>query len=303
MTAELIQTGSEYIIGASSGGAGLRVVCADVQQRNWSRVAKGFIVTPGQSPVACFIKQYIGKDGTVHADHWGYEQEGVERAASILKEVACVPKLLTRDASRLLNVFEYFEMVSLDQLLRSDAAAFDRCIDSVLHRMDQVLSALLAAPARCDITDLKSKARNYGHLGVAVNFKGFEIRNAGVPRSVSSSVSAADLVLFDFVRPYLAPVEEAAAKLFVSVGMLNWGSPLGRFAAGPDTALLARAESILRPWLDRDAVDAELELQQKFRNSELKGAQGIEVFLKWLGVAVFGRYYFAKLRAWCAKNV
>lgn len=303
MTAELIQAGSEYVIRASPAGADVRLVCAEVHQRNWSRVAKGFLVTPGQSPVACFIKQYIGKDGAMHADHWDYEREGVERAASILKEVVSVPKLLIHDELRVLNVFEYFEIVSLDQLLRTDATAFNRCIDSVLRRMDQVLAALLAAPASCDITGLKSKARKYGHLGVAVNFKGFEIRNAGVPQSVSSSVSADDLVLFDFVRPYLAPVEEAAAKLFVSVGMLNWGSPLGRFAAGPDTALLARAESILRPWLDRDAVDAELELQQKFRNSELKGSQGIEVFLKWLGVAVFGRYYFAKLRAWCVKNV
>jgi hypothetical protein len=169
--------------------------------------------------------------------------------------------------------------------------------------MEQVLVALLRAPEKHDVSGLKSKQRSYGRLGVAVNFKGFEIRNAGMPRSAGADVSADDLVLFDFVRPYLAPIEEAAAKLFVSVGMLNWGNPLRRFIKGPDTTLLARAADILRPWLDREAIAAELDLQEKFRFVELRGARSHEVFLKWLGVMTFGRSYFAKLRAWCAKNI
>ncbi len=304
MAIELIQAGGEYIIEAKPGaGAPQRLVCADVHQRNWSRVANGTLAKGDGRVVACFVKQYVGKDGFEHADHWEYEREGVEYAADILGQIVHVPKLLLRDKQLVLNVFEHFDIVSIDQLLRSDPAAFNRCIDSVLQRMEQVLVALLRAPEKHAVSGLKSKQRSYGRLGVAVNFKGFEIRNAGMPRSAGTPVSAEDLVLFDFVRPYLAPVEEAAAKLFVSVGMLNWGNPLRRFISGPDTALLARAANILRPWLDREAIAAELDLQEKFRNAELKGARDLEVFLKWLGVMAFGRYYFVKLRAWCAKNI
>jgi hypothetical protein len=301
---ELIQAGGEYIIEAGpGGGTALRLVCADVHQRNWSRVANGTLANGDGRVVACFVKQYVGKDGFVHADHWEYEREGVEYAADILGQIVRVPKLLLRDKRLVLNVFEYFEIVSIDQLLRSDPAALNRSIDFVLQRMEQVLVALLSAPEKHDVSGLKSKQRGYGRLGVAVNFKGFEIRNAGMPCSAGTGVSAGELVLFDFVRPYLAPIEEAAAKLFVSVGMLNWGNPISRFIKGPDTALLARAADILRPWLDRGAIAAELDLQEKFRNAELKGARDLEVFLKWLGVMAFGRYYFARLRAWCAKNI
>ena len=301
---ELIQAGGEYIIEAGPGdGASLRLVCSDVHQRNWSRVAKGTLTNGDGRVVACFVKQYVGKDGSVHADHWEYEHEGVEYAGNILGQIVHVPKLLLRDQQRVLNIFDYFEIVSIDQLLRSDPAAFNSCIDSVLQRMEQVLVALLNAPDKHDVSGLKGKQRGYGRIGVAVNFKGFEIRNAGIPCSAGTRASAEELVLFDFVRPYLAPVEEAAAKLFVSVGMLNWGNPVRRFINGPDTELLARAADILRPWLDREAIAAELDLQEKFRSAELKGARSHEVFLKWLGVMAFGRYYFAKLRTWCAKNI
>ncbi len=304
MAIELIQAGGVYVIGTEPGDVtATRLLCSGVQQRNWSRVAKGTLLSGDGRSVACFVKQYVGKDGSVHADHWEYEYEGVDYAAGILEQVVHVPKLLVRNQQLMLNIFEYFEIVSIDQLLRSDPAAFNGCIDSVLQRMEQVLVALLSAPDKYDVGGLKSKQRSYGNLGLAVNFKGFDIRNVGVSVAVDNHVVAEELVLFDFVRPYLAPVEEAAAKLFVSVGMLNWGNPIRRFISGPDTLLLASAADILRPWLDRDAICAELDLQEKFRNAELKGARSLEVFLKWLGVAALGRYYFAKLRAWCAQNI
>ena len=151
--------------------------------------------------------------------------------------------------------------------------------------------------------DLPLKERDYGTGRLAVNFKGFEIRNAGVGPDVAGEVGPGDLVLFDFVRPYLAPIEEAAAKLFVSIGLLNWGSPVGRFLRGPDQQLLADAMNILSPWIDSAAVNAELSLQERFRTGEFKGAGGIEVMLKRIGVDMIGRWYLRRLRSWCEANL
>ena len=138
-----------------------------------------------------------------------------------------------------MNVFDYKNIVSMDVLLREDPAAFDRCFMLVVERMVAVLEAL-RKPKTHDVS-LPIKERPYGGLRTAVNFKGFEIRNIGLARTIDGRVDPSDIVIFDCVRPYLAPIEEAAAKLIVSIGLLNWGMPLSRFARGPNTELMHAA--------------------------------------------------------------
>jgi len=305
MASALIQPNGEYDVFpvGDDGGEPVRLRCLDVAQRNWSRVGKGEFIASQDGERYCFIKQYLDKAGNSHPDHWEYEKDGALIAAAVLQGVVHVPVLKYRNSDLLLNVFEYVEVLSVDELLRADPPAFERCITVVIERMAASLEALQKAGPQVPAGSLNIKQRSYGGLNNAMNFKGFEIRNAGVPTHATQDIGPADLVLFDFVRPYLAPVEEAAAKVFVSIGLLNWGSPLSRFVRGPDNSLLARALPILGPWLDAQAIAAELDLQEGFRLGELKGAGNVELAMKRLGTAFLGKRYLRKLRRWCELNI
>jgi len=136
-----------------------------------------------------------------------------------------------------------------------------------------------------------------------VNFKGFDIRNMAVRKLDNNGYSWERMVMFDFGKPYLAPVEEAAAKLFVSIGLLNWGRPVSRFAMGPDEALLEKVLPGFRPFLDIKAVRAELQLQTGFRSREFHGSGGLERNLKRWGVGLLGKRYLSRLARWCYKHI
>jgi hypothetical protein len=299
----LIQVGQTYAVDPVNGGESLSIRCLDVEQRNWSRVGTAEYTDQHGNAQRCFVKQYLDKAAEQHADHWDYERDGAVVARQLLGKVVHVPAILFRNNELLLNIFEFSEVISIDILLRNDATVFDEIIVSVLGRMADVLTALKNPPPDFDADSLTIKQRTYGGHSTAVNFKGFEIRNTGIVPGAGTDLKASDLVLFDFVRPYMAPIEEAAAKLFVSIGLLNWGSPLSRFIKGPDKNLLTEAARILGPWLDAEAISAELDLQEKFRTAEFKGAGGLEVFLKRLGVDLLGKLYLRNLRRWCRGNI
>ena len=303
VTDKAIQVGQGYAVFPLAGDEPALVVrCLDLVQRNWSRVGPGELRFSDGTTQPCFIKQYLDRTGDWQSDHWEYEQDGAIAASELLATVARVPRLIAQEQKLLLNIFEFAEVVSLDVLLRADQPAFDRCVEGAVRQMAEVLGAMQNPPATFDMAALPQKPRDFG-TAQAVNFKGFEIRNAGVPPDLAGVSGPDDLVLFDFVRPYAAPIEEAAAKLFISIGLLNWGSPLGRFLRGPDKRLLAMAAGILEPWLDRRAIGAELELQKRFRTGEFKGTGGLEVVLKRLGVDLIGRKYLHQLASWCKANI
>lgn len=281
-------------------GQTMQLRCGDVTQRNWSRITHAASV---QGDETYFVKQYIDKAGTAHPDHFQYEKEGALLASQALSAAVHVPALKYRDETSLLNVFEFTNIVSIDVLLRTDPSAFERCFASVVCRMAEVLAAMQVAGQSLQDAGIPIKRRDFGGPADSLNFKGFEIRNAGVPPDAPAEIGSADLVLFDFVRPYLAPVEEAAAKLFVSIGLLNWGSPVSRFMKGPDTELLAMSRPLLERWLDGDAIAAELDLQERFRMAELKSGGGMEKMLKLAGLTVLGKKYLHDLRVWCSENI
>jgi hypothetical protein len=296
-----IQSGQEISVQSLSGDSppvDLRI--GAIEQRNWSRVAVAEATETGKK---YFVKQYLERAGTGHPDHWEYEKDGALLAAQALDGVAHVPTLMFRDEASILNVFEYASIVSIDVLLRKDPVAFERSFLSVVRRMAQTLEALQAEGKRLQGTGITTKRRDYGGSPDALTFKGFEIRNVGISPEAPAEVHAADLVLFDFVRPYLAPPEEAAAKLFVSIGMLNWGSPVSRFMKGPDPKLLALSYPLLKPWLDKRAIAAEIDLQERFRMVELKSGGNLEKVLKRIAMSVLGRKYLHEVRSWCHKKI
>ena len=303
MSNVLIQVGQVYVVNPVNGSASVSIRCLDVDQRNWSRVGTAEYTDEHGNTQRCFVKQYLDKAAGRHADHWGYERDGATVARELLKKLVHVPEIIFRNDELLINVFEFCELTSIDVLLRNDPVAFNEIIGPVLGRMAEVLTVLKNPSADFDVRSLTTKQRVYGSSSTAVNFKGFEIRNTGISPGAGVDMKPGDLVLFDFVRPYMAPIEEAAAKLFVSVGLLNWGSPLSRFIKGPDKSLLSEAAITLAPWLDGAAIYAELDLQEKFRTAEFKGAGGIEVFLKRLGIDLLGKLYLRRLRRWCRENI
>ena len=280
----------------------MEVRCTEVEQRNWSRTGRAEVLrregTDGTSSV--FLKQYVDRSGRWHRNLWKFEQLGEAVAQSALKGVVEVPALLGADAELVVNAFQYRELIPMDRLLRQRPAEFRRGFEAVLEKMVEVLQAM-GAGKDPGLGGLPTKHRQYGGPNTAVSFKGLDFRNVGLGGQTPGSLD--EVVMFDFGRPYYAPVEEGAAKLLVSIGLLNWGRPMRRFLGGPDEALLAVARSHLEPFLDGDAVRAELQLQVSFRTTEVRASGAVENSLKSLGVRTVGRRYFRKLERWCAKHL
>jgi hypothetical protein len=280
----------------------LKVDCLDVTQRNWSRVATGLTQDPSTGQSAVFLKQYVDRTGAWNEKLWAYERAGVEIAETTLGRYIGIPKLVASDHTLLINAFEHAEILSMDELLRADSAAFARAYPVALECMLGVLQQL-QNPALAEPYRLPKKARDYGDGTLCLNFKGFELRNMGMKTTIAGIPEPEDFYLFDFGRPYLAPIQEAAAKLFISVGLLNWGRPLSRFNKGPDFALLELARLRLSPYLDRKAIEAELRLQRSFRFAEIRGKGSIERKIKQLAISTLGRYYFHHLEDWCRSSI
>lgn len=305
LTSDQIEPGHAYSVeNALTPGNRLQLECIDVVQRNWSRVGPGRLaVSPESAQRRVFVKQNIDKGGSRQPEHWKHEQTGAAIAAKLLADIVQVPALSHQNEQLLINVFEYVDLITLDELLRIDPVSFDKHIEPVTSRLVRVLEAMSAPTMTSLVDSLPVKKRTYGGPSTAVNFKGFEIRNTGFARAEDGVIKPDNLVAFDFVRPYLAPVEEAAAKLFVSIGLLNWGKPLDRFARGPDLSLLERVLPILRPYLDGRAIQAELELQARFRTHEFQGSGALERMFKQLGIDMLGKRYLRKLEHWCERNI
>jgi len=292
----LLEVGGAYPLSdpAAAQGAPAEIVCTEVVQRNWSRVGIGVAPDGGER---FFLKQSIDRRGGWHERLWRYEHEGTRLAERLLEGVVRVPGVVAADRQLLLNLFELEQLETPDELLRRDADRFRGLFQPALEGMLAVIGALSRPPAEL-VRELPRKQRDYGGPSTAVCFKGFEIRNCGFPAD-----TAAGLVLFDFGRPYLAPPQELAAKLLVSVGLLNWGRPLARFVRGPDLELLAGARARLEALLDPGAVRAELALQREFRTREVKSGGRLSALFKGVGVQTIGNKYLGRLEGWCERAI
>lgn len=294
---EPIELCQECVVDSPCLTHSVTIKCLEVTQRNWSRVGLGRI-SSGNDPHALehfFLKQNIDKSGATQFDHWQYEQSGAAIARQLLEDVIRVPELKYHSQTLLLNIFEHVNIIPVDELLRTDPILFKGNFPRLMKKMVRVLEALQQPYTGFYQDQVPVKQRPYGGKSDTMNFKGLDIRNVGFDEK--------ELVLFDCVRPYLAPVEEAAAKIFISIGLLNWGKPLSRFIQGPDLSLLRTAQYYLAPYLDPRALQAEIDLQLSFRFSEIQGNAGSEIILKKLGLHSLGKNYLNKLQNWCNREI
>jgi len=300
-----VQVGQDYPVeNLADSSGGFQLHCEEVAQRNWSRVGVGRInAQQGDLAGKYFLKQNINKAGLGLPAHWVNERTGTLVGQYMLENAVDIPALVFHMPSLLLNVFEYANVVPLDEILRDNSEVFRKHFPDILPQLVQVLEELQVGDVASLPFDLPVKERDYGGPSSAVNFKGFDIRNMAVRKLENNRYRWDRLVMFDFGKPYLAPIEEAAAKLFVSIGLLNWGRPVSRFALGPDEALLEKVLPSFRPFLDIKAVRTELQLQAGFRSREFHGAGGIERNLKRWGVGLLGKRYLSRLARWCNKHI
>ncbi|MGH8579360.1 MAG: hypothetical protein ACREVK_04260 [Gammaproteobacteria bacterium] len=279
------------------------VVVYEIEQRNWSRVAMALMEKEGSQLEGerVFLKQYLDSAGRWHEHHWTYEREGIETGRATLQGLVKVAPIVGADAVHLVNAFEYCDITPMDVLLRRNPTGFKRAYPFALEQMREILERLQCGRKMVEGRELPVKKRDYGGPSTALNFKGFDFRNLGFKVGTEAAPQATDLAIFDLGRPYLAPIEEVAAKLMISIGLLNWGKPMSLFVQGPDLSLLETARKVLEPHLNGDALRAEIRLQRSFRIKQVQGKSGLERGLKHLGIDTIGRWYMQQLIRWCAE--
>ncbi|MFK7739351.1 MAG: hypothetical protein AB8H80_03435 [Planctomycetota bacterium] len=282
-------------------GTRVNVSLHDICQRNWSRVAVGELseALPGQE-ARVFVKQFVDRRGEPHADHMNNELAGSRAATALETNGVRVMPVISVDQERLLLCYPWQILITPDELLRTNEAAFASRVGSLVDLARNFLDALHPCPEHI-ASGLKSKSRPYGGAARALNLKGMDIRNWAWPCSTPGNVIDGPPLVFDCGRPYLAPIEEAAAKLLVSFGLLNWGWPMRRFVRGPDAKLLERVATVFQPYVSRDAVLAEIDLQARVRMGEFQGSNAITRLGKRLTVEVIGRRYLRRLRRQCTQ--
>lgn len=299
----LLEPGHRYTINGLNTNSAVSVQCISVEQRNWSRVGIGLIERDAGKKQKVFLKQNVSKNGEILSNQWEYEKIGAIVASKLFQNTVTVPELKYHNPTLALCVFEFMEIVPFDTLLRSNNSLFTKSFIAFLEHSTHILKTMQNSQGVAMTDALPIKQRPYGECSTSINFKGFDIRNIGVIKHPKKNIGSCEFTMFDFGRPYKAPIEEASAKLFISIGLLNWGRPISRFARGPNTDLLAISLDYMKPFLSYQSIGAELDLQSKFRFSEVHGSGLVEKSLKKLGIDVLGNRYMNKLASWCRDNV
>jgi hypothetical protein len=283
-------------------GGSIRIVRPiTVSQRNWSRVAIASVDgANGAASERVFLKQFVDRSGKVHHEQVDYERDGCLRAAGVQQGALRVVSVIGETRDEAVLVYPALQMATPDELLRKDPTLAAAVLPQVLAAATTFLRALPIAGSKSPT--LKSKQRPYGSPSKSLSFKGLDIRNIGVLLDDKGRPDGT-LVMFDFGRPYLAPIEEAAAKLFVSCGLLNWGHPFRRFLSGPDPEIVAAAAKAFAGFLELAAIDAEIGLQQRFRMNDAQGSSGVQRLAKRVIVATVGRRYLHELKEVCRLRV
>lgn len=288
-----IESGAERTVWTPDGQAATVQVCS-ASQRLWSRIGRG---TLGGKPV--FLKQICDVRGRWSPQQYRYECKGLEVAASTLGGVADVPCPLALEPDQLLLVMEDRRLESMDELLRRSPETFERAIVPSLGQIAGLLDRLATVdPA----AELHTKLRHYGSEPNSLFFKGLEVRNVGYPRD-TQNFAQTDLTVFDLGRPFLTSREDAAGRMFLSIGMLNWGRPLRRFLQGPDEGLLLQARRVLGSRLDPTTVDALLEKERQQRLEEFRSGGALGGLVKSVLIPRVGARYFDRLKRWCAAEL
>ena len=277
-----------------SDGTRVEVSVSEVAQRNWSRTA--FAAYEGHP---LFLKQFVGLDGSALPELMHDEMHGLDIARRCFGDCVVVPSLVGASETQVVLGYEPSRVVPVDVALRHDPQAVEAAWPDVVEALAHVV-ALLADPGVVEeCSHLPWKIRPYASGGLAVNFKGLELRNVGLRDWAASPGPCECLTVFDLGRPYLAPVEELVARLVVSTLLLNWGRPLSRFRLGPPADLADGVARRLRAHLSSEAIRLELEREARARRVVSGFGSPSRRALKRLGMATVGRWYLGRARRWC----
>lgn len=264
------------------------VRCASVTERNWSRVAVGEPAAQTGEDQPLFLKQFVDRRGQQHRDQYDDELVSIERADKLFSGVTEVLKPTCFDSQRLVLGFPFLQMTTLDEILRvpgNDTQA-EQGFEQVLAVTEQLLARLKAH----ELNDAAANAR------VPI-FRGFDVRNIGIRGTMQSPEVGQPTYLFDLGVARDGDYQEAAARILTTIGMLNWGVPLGRFLRGPKMDWLQQAAEQLSPYLSRQATLDRLQHEFRHRLSDAQGASWLERAGKQLGIATIGRWYVSRLKA------
>lgn len=269
----------------SPAGPNLRFTCTSVEQRNWSRVAFG-VAVDGGSTQELFLKQFIDRGGRPLSPQYESELIAHPLATAVLGGVAAVPGVLAVNGPALTIGYEPVAMTPMDTLLRSDPSRFTREFPGMLETVEAVLTAL-AGVGRQQLDPAVIEGQSDGVL----TFKGLDFRNLGV--GTRTDGASAGPFIFDFGKAYLAPIADAAARYLVSIALLNWGRPLGRFARGPNPELIEAASRVLGRFTSLEAVLYRLQQEAAYREAEIQSGSLVEHLGKVAGIKALGGRYTA----------
>lgn len=285
----VLQPGMDISFDPAGDGdrAPLTVRVRSVTQRPWSRNA----LAVDDAGNRYFLKQMRGLDGRWHGQHYTDEAHGHLLARRVVRSLTAEP-LVGQLPGHLLLAYPAVTLVTPDELLRRDPAQLARIWPGVCDAMAALIRDLEASDEAVR-AGLRVKQRPYASIGTTLSFKGLDVRNLGISDGTPSVTH-----IFDLGRAYVAPVEEAAAKLFVSVGLLNWGFPIRRFLGGPPLDLLEPARTALLPWLAPGAVAIELAGQARTRRANPTGRTAAERAARRVVIGSAGQRYLRQLRGW-----
>jgi hypothetical protein len=272
---------------------GRPLVIGAVQQRNWSRV--GVATASDSEDPAYFLKQFIAADGSVVSGGASAEAQAADLGRAAFGDCVLVPEFADED--RALLAYPHRRFVATDQLLRDDPGGLDAVWATFCADLSGIIAATTTVPTEL-LRGLRERPQGRPGEVRALAFKALEVRNIA-PRIDGRQ----PLLIFDLGPAYVSTVADVAARLLVSVLLLNWGRPMSRFVKGPPTRLASVAAQQWSPYLERDIVAGAFGKEVAMRRESIQGTSRRERWGKAVGVATVGARYEALTMNWVRRTL
>lgn len=273
--------------------AGGPVVVGAVEQRNWSRVAVA--AAPGTDQPEYFLKQFVAADGQVLVAGASAEARAAALGRATFGDAVLVPEFADEDRGVL--AYPYRRFLPTHELLRADPHGFDQVWPQFCEDIAGIIAATTKVPED-RLRGLRETAASRPDAPRAIAFKALEVRN------IAPHVEGKQpLLLFDLGPAYVSTVDDVAARLLVSVLLLNWGRPMSRFVKGPSTELAARAARQWSDYLDGDTVARALTKEVAMRRTTVQASSRRERWGKSTGIITVGRRYERQAMSWVRRTL
>jgi hypothetical protein len=273
--------------------SGRPVLVGKVEQRNWSRVAVA--AAPGVDQPEFFLKQFVTADGRVLVGGSAAEAQAAALGRATFGDCVLVPEF--GDEDRALLAYPYRRFLPTHELLRSDPRGFNTVWPQFCEDIAGIIAAATRVPA-ARLSGLRDAARSRSDTPRALAFKALEVRNIA-PRVEGKQ----PLLLFDLGPAHVATAGDVAARLLVSVLLLNWGRPMSRFVKGPPIELAGLAARQWSGYLDGDTVASALTKEVAMRRTTVQAASRQERWAKSVGIMTVGRRYERQSMSWVRRTL